>query len=196
MENQNNNKGVIALLIVIIVILATLFVLFATGTISFNSNNINNNEINQDNNENNNENNNINDKNETINIKILSIDNVSIDKDAPNEKMFVTGKMNLSYKSSDFITTSMSGYCVGKNNEKYTKHPGSGWIKYNDTENSFSLANTITNSDVVYLDGTTEAARDINWDDVEIKSCIIEKFNALTTDSKSISIELNFKKEF
>lgn len=192
MENQNNNKGVIALLIVIIVILATLCVLFATGTISFNSNNINNNEINQDNNENNN----INDKNETINIKILSIDNVSFDKDAPNEKMFVTGKMNLSYKSSDFITTSMSGYCVGKNNEKYTIHPGSGWIKYNDTENSFSLANTITNSDVVYLDGTTKAARDINWNDVEIKSCIIEKFNALTTDSKSISIELNFKKEF
>jgi len=191
-ENQNNNKGVIALLIVIIVILATLCVLFATGTISFNSNNINNNEINQDNNENNN----INDKNETINIKILSIDNVSIDKDAPNEKMFVTGKMNLSYKSSDFITTSMSGYCVGKNNEKYTIHPGSGWVKYNDTENSFSLANTITNSDVVYLNGTTKAARDINWDDVEIKSCIIEKFNALTTDSKSISIELNFKKEF
>ena len=193
MEKQNNNKGVIALLIVIIVILATLCVLFATGTISFNSNNINNNEINQDYNENNN---NINDKNETINIKILSIDNVSINKDAPNEKMFVTGKMNLSYKSSDFITTSMSGYCVGKNNEKYTIHPGSGWIKYNDTENSFSLANTITNSDVVYSDGTTKAALDINWDDVEIKSCIIEKFNALTTDSKSISIELNFKKEF
>jgi len=191
-ENQNNNKGVIALLIVIIVILATLCVLFATGTISFNSNNINNKKIIQDNNENNN----INDKNETINIKILSIDNVSIDKDAPNEKMFVTGKMNLSYKSSDFITTSMSGYCVGKNNEKYTIHPGSGWVKYNDTENSFSLANTITNSDVVYLNGTTKAARDINWDDVEIKSCIIEKFNALTTDSKSISIELNFKKEF
>lgn len=193
MEKQNNNKGVVALLIVIIVILATLCVLFATKTISFNSNDVDNNQINQDNNENNN---NINEKNETINIKILSIDNVSIDKDAPNEKMFVTGKMNLSYKSSDFITTSISGYCVGKNNEKYTIHPGSGWIKYNDTENSFSLANTITNSDVVYLDGTTKTARDINWDDVEIKSCIIEKFNALTTNSKSISIELTFKKEF
>lgn len=34
MENQKNNKGVIALLIVIIVILATLCVLFATGTIN------------------------------------------------------------------------------------------------------------------------------------------------------------------
>ena len=33
MDNKNNNKGVIALLIVIIIILAVLCVLFATGTI-------------------------------------------------------------------------------------------------------------------------------------------------------------------
>ena len=38
MENKNNNKGVIALLIVIIVILAVLCVLLATGTINFKSN--------------------------------------------------------------------------------------------------------------------------------------------------------------
>jgi len=188
-EEQKSNKGIIVLLILIIIILTIICVLFATGTIDLKSNDIGTVETNQDVNGNNN-------KNETININILSIDNVSLDKDAPNEKMFVTGKMNLSYQSSNFITTSMSGYCVGKNNEKYTIHPGSGWIKYNDIENSFSLANTITNSDVVYLDGTTKAARDINWENVEIKSCVIEDFNALTTDSKSISIELNFKKEF
>lgn len=46
MENQKNNKGVIALLIVIIVILSTLCILFATGTISFNSNKVNENETN------------------------------------------------------------------------------------------------------------------------------------------------------
>lgn len=60
MENQNNNKGVIALLIVIIVILATLCVLFATGTISFNSYKVNDN----DSNENINDNNQTNDNNE------------------------------------------------------------------------------------------------------------------------------------
>ncbi len=37
MENKNNDKGVIALLIVIIVILAVLCVLLATGTVSFKS---------------------------------------------------------------------------------------------------------------------------------------------------------------
>lgn len=64
MENQKNNKGVIALLIVIIVILSALCVLFATGTINFKSNNVDNNDINEnindDNNvENNDENNSI-----------------------------------------------------------------------------------------------------------------------------------------
>ena len=44
MEKQTNNKGIIALLIVIIVILSGLCILFATGTISFNSNKVNNND--------------------------------------------------------------------------------------------------------------------------------------------------------
>ena len=46
MENQKNNKRVIALLIVIIVILSVLCVLFATGTISFKSNDVYNDENN------------------------------------------------------------------------------------------------------------------------------------------------------
>jgi len=48
-ENQKNNKGVIALLIVIIIILSTLCVLFATRTISFNVDKENDNNVNEDN---------------------------------------------------------------------------------------------------------------------------------------------------
>ena len=44
MENKNNNKGIIALLVVIIVILAVLCFLFATGTISLKSSTTNNNQ--------------------------------------------------------------------------------------------------------------------------------------------------------
>lgn len=51
MENQKNNKGVIALLIVIIVILSALCVLFATGTITLKSNDVDNNETNTNNND-------------------------------------------------------------------------------------------------------------------------------------------------
>ena len=57
MENQKNNKGVIALLIVIIVILSALCILFATGTIILNTNKVNDNDINENVNDNNVENN-------------------------------------------------------------------------------------------------------------------------------------------
>lgn len=53
MENQKNNKTVIALLIVIIIILSALCVLFATGTISFNSNKTNDSDVNKNVNDNN-----------------------------------------------------------------------------------------------------------------------------------------------
>ena len=74
MEKQNNNKGVITLLIVIIIILATLCVLFATGTINFNSNKMNGNDVNQDINEN--DNNNQTNEDNNIDDNILSINNV------------------------------------------------------------------------------------------------------------------------
>ena len=63
MENQKNNKGVIALLIVIIVILSALCILFATGTISFNSNKANDDEVNE----------NINDTNDDNNVQTSNI---------------------------------------------------------------------------------------------------------------------------
>jgi len=40
---EKNNKGIIALLVVLVIILSVLCVLFATNTISFNSNSVNNN---------------------------------------------------------------------------------------------------------------------------------------------------------
>ncbi len=58
MEKQNNNKGVIALLVVIIVILAVLCVLFATGTISLKSNTTGNNQQTSENTQTNTEDNN------------------------------------------------------------------------------------------------------------------------------------------
>ena len=63
MENQKNNKGVIALLSIIIIILSALCILFATGTISFNSNKANDDEINE----------NINDTNDDNNVQTSNI---------------------------------------------------------------------------------------------------------------------------
>lgn len=89
MENQKNNKGVIALLIVIIVILSALCILFATGMINFKSNNIDNNDINENTNnisnneDNNGSNQNINDNNnaEHNDEENIKKQNVTINKD-------------------------------------------------------------------------------------------------------------------
>lgn len=54
MENQNSNKVVIVLFMVIVAILAVLCVLFATGTIEFKSNEVTNNTNNNNNQQNNN----------------------------------------------------------------------------------------------------------------------------------------------
>lgn len=67
MENQKNNRGVIALLIVIIVILSVLCVLFATETISFKYNDVDTNEKNDNVADNNQTNQNANENNITNN---------------------------------------------------------------------------------------------------------------------------------
>ena len=63
MEDQKNNRGLIALLIVIIVILSALCILLATETISFKSNDVNINKPNDNITDNNEENENVNDNN-------------------------------------------------------------------------------------------------------------------------------------
>ena len=64
---KNNNKGVIALLVVIIVILSVLCILFATGTISLNTSTANNNQQASENNQTNTSNNNTIDDNSADN---------------------------------------------------------------------------------------------------------------------------------
>ena len=77
MENQKNNKGVIALLIVIIVILSALCVLFATGTISFKPNDVDNNKTNE----------NINDDNK-VEGNDENNNNINDNKEETTEKYF------------------------------------------------------------------------------------------------------------
>lgn len=81
MENQNNNKGVIILLIGIIIILVTLCVLFATGTITLNTNRVNDNNANEI----------VNDNNETM----LNFDNIEIKNSEVKELYnYITASLN------------------------------------------------------------------------------------------------------
>ena len=138
MENQKNNKGVIALLIVIIVILSALCVLFATGTISFKSNDVDNNETNENINDTNNVGNTINDNNlkyanqtsasvkvdnlEEGNGKIIDIkiDNGNIKFNSDNKEL-VLSNINAKYMYLHQYMESCSTklYFINQNNELY-----------------------------------------------------------------------------
>ena len=194
MESQRNNKGVIILLIIVIVILSVLCILFATGTISLKSNDVDN----KENVDSNTTKNTI----ENVEIEILSLDNVNITENSPNHKMSVNGTMRLSFNQDKFIAVVLSGFCTGANDEKYMMvGPGNGAVSYKDGETTFGLVNSINNQsgDVIYQDGTVKTSGDINWKNVNIKSCTVEKLIAYTLESDgktSIVTELNFKKQF
>ena len=116
-----------------IVILLTLVVLLATGTISFKSNNAA-----RDTQGN----------NTTVNDKVdinLSIGNVTISEDAPNSKILVDGTIDLSYDSNKYAGVTLSGYCLGSDNEKYLMNgPGDGRaLFHNDGDNNLTLTEDI-----------------------------------------------------
>lgn len=193
MENKKNNQGIIILLTTIIIMLSILCILFATETISLKNNNTN-----KDNIENSETNNNIN----KINIKVLSLDEVKIFKDSPNHHLSINGTMELSFNQDNFLSVSLIGNCIGSNNEKYIMTgTGSGMLTYKDGDTKFNLVNTINNQDgdVIYPDGTTKKSSEMDWNNVKIKSCTVEKMIAYPSESNGntqIITNLNFKKEF
>lgn len=195
MENQNNNKRVILLLIIIIIILSILCILFATNTLIFKSKNIDNNEPNQNiTNANNN-----NSNNDKIDIN-LTIDTVSISKDAPNNKLHINGKINLSYNSNQYLGITLTGYCLGNNNEKYLIHgPGDGRAllsKDNINNNELTLSEKIPQN-IEYTNGTIKEWKDIDWEIVKIKYCKIDKMTAISREgTNNTETTLNIEKYF
>lgn len=148
---------------------------------------------------NNNSNQNIVDNNAAkIDIEILNIDSPSIIEDSPSHNLRVPGSMRLSFDQNKFISVSLTGFCIGSNGEKYIMTgPGSGAIGYNSGDVTFNLVNSINNrtGDVIYTDGTTKKSSEIDWNNVEIKSCTIEKVIGVT-QNETIENEINFTKEF
>ena len=195
MEQERNNKSVIALLVVIIIILLSLVVLLATETISFKSDNAvhdtkGNNTTVTDTKGN----------TTTVNDKVsinLSIGNVTVSKDAPNAKISVDGTIDLSYDNSKYIGVTLSGYCLGTDNEKYLIHgPGDGGALFHNGNNSLTLTEDIPQN-IEYSDGTVKAWSEIDWNNVKIKYCKIEKMTAILNDgSDGIETVLDVEKEF
>lgn len=188
MENEKNNKGknrVLILLIIIIVVLLTLVILFATGIIKYNSNTINDSSKNSIT------------ENDMVDIN-LSINNVEVSKDAPNTKISVTGTINLSYDTNKYKGITLSGYCLGTSGEKYLiSGPNDGRVLFhNDGNNNLTFGENIPQK-IVYSDGTSKSWDKIDWSNVKIKYCKIDKMTAVLNEgTNSPQFELNFEKTF
>lgn len=160
MKNQKSNKLVIVLLLVIIAILSVLCILFATGKLTITTNKTNDtltNDVANNNSEN----------TDDVKINILSIDSAKINPNAINTKLAIEGKMELSYNENIHNSgMGMSGYCItDKEQTILITGPASGAASLHDSDKTFSLSEVISPG-IHY---------DIDWNNIKIKSCVLEK---------------------
>ena len=94
MEKENKSKVLVIVLAVLVVVLGILCALFATGTIS-----LKNSEINSHSSEDTNQETVFDDK---ISID-LSIGNVTVSPDGPNNRIFVDGIISLSFDAEKYV---------------------------------------------------------------------------------------------
>ena len=137
-----------------------------------------------------------------VEAKILSIDDVKISKDDTNNKLQVEGKMKLSFSEEKYYDVTIWGYCLGDENEKYIIYgPDNEEKSYHDGNHKFTLVNTVNSEsgDVIYKDGTTKKFNDIEWDNVRIKYCKIDKIVSYSKLKDGIIVKttkvLKFDKE-
>lgn len=192
MENRKNNGGLVALVIFLCLLV------FGFGGYIVYDKALSDKKSDADNSENNTTNTNI---DNNINISILSMNNPSIHTGGPNHVMTISGEMELSFDESKYPVVNIIGFCYGSNDEKYSVFaPGSGAVSLHSGETTYALVETInTDSDVIYADGTKKMWKDINWNDVNIKSCEIVELRAYSQidgDEIVLTRKINYKKEF
>ena len=152
-------------------------------------NNNNNSDINSDNN---------NSEENDVRIKVLSIDDVEVGNNLINHPMSVKIKIDLDYDESKVSGVNISGYCIDDENTKYNIHgPGSGANFFYKNSDEYVLVNSTDmngKSEVYLSDGSLKES--IDWDNVKIRSCTIEKANVFSAGdsiNKLNSVDLNFK---
>ena len=115
----------------------------------------------------------------------LSINSFNIKKDSPNSKIYVDGMLSLSYDSNKYAGVILSGYCLDSNGGKYLIHgPVDGETLFHNDSNSLLLTEDIPQK-IEYTDGTVKALSDVNWDDVRIKYCKVDKMTAVLNESNT-----------
>lgn len=144
------------------------------------------------------------DKNEIddVIVKILSIDGIEVGTNQPNHQIRVTGKIEVSFDEDKYWPLTMSGYCLDDKGVRYNMYgPGSGAISFYNYDKKLKFVNTINNKDgdIILADGTVKEIGDVDWDNLKIKSCVIEYasiFTKASNSTESKKIMLNYRKDF
>ena len=127
----------------------------------------------------------------------IFIENVNVYNDSPNTKLLLEGEIYLSYDTSIYKGITLSGYCLGSNNEKYfIEGPGDGRTLFQNDDNTNLSLTEIVEQKIEYPDGTTKNWADVDWSQVTIKYCKIDKITSIlqkSTDTPETMIEVEKK---
>lgn len=136
-------------------------------------------------------------------INILSMNKPEImTGEGLNHNLYITGNMRLTFKEDNFHVVGLEGYCLGEENEKYMIYgPKGSEISFNNGDTIYELVESINDDDgdVIYSDGTRKNSGDIDWDNVKIKSCKIERlYTVYTKNGKKVTsyTDINYEKQF
>lgn len=128
----------------------------------------------------------------------MTLGDVSINLNGVNTKLSLDGTLDLSYDSNKYLGASISGYCLGNNNEKYLIHgPGDGaTLYYNGNDIKLMFTENVPQN-VEYTDGTVKDISQVDWNNVKIKYCKVDKIVLISNDNnnnleKEVKIEKNF----
>ena len=127
----------------------------------------------------------------------MTLGDVSINLNGVNTKLSLDGTLDLSYDSNKYLGASISGYCLGTNNEKYLIHgPGDGATLYYNGNNIKLMFTENVPQNVEYTDGTVKDISQVDWNNVKIKYCKVDKIVLTSNDNNNLEKEVNIEKNF
>lgn len=193
MEN-NNKKNNISSIIIVFLALVIIILSFIVYKLKIDNKKLENNNINVNINETSDEEFPISNDINNMNLKIneLTIDNVEIKPNGVNTHINITGIINLSFNEEEIEGVSISGYCIGKNDEKYIiSGPSDGRALFHSGSSNLSLSE----SKILNSNGEEESINSVDWNKVIIESCNLDKLKVSgKTSINIIEKDINYEK--
>ena len=111
----------------------------------------------------------------------LTIDSFRINEEIMDNRLSVLGTIDLSLDDDLYEGVSLDGYCLDVNNKKYNIHgPQDGRALFHNGSSELSLSEVL------------DETKDVEWDNITIKYCKVDKMNAFPADNAKAKKEIKF----